>query len=194
MTPETLTIKSDYGDDVEYCIHPHGAAEGFDLAPKIMGLMGAPVRAIAALAKSVGSGKVSLDAAPQTEDGPSEDAPPASAPASDLASDIEQLFGDINGREMSQAIVEFGQAIVTAGGHKLCLQILKHTAATVDGVPVKVGELAGFNRRYVGNYGELFFALYHAIRVNFGPMIMRLIKGADPLDALGGLARKKIKR
>lgn len=184
MTPETLTIKSDYGDDVEYCIHPHGAAEGFDLAPKIMGLMSAPARAMVALA-STGKPAEALPA-PAPEEG--EIVP------DDFAGEVEGMLGGVNGRELSQAITEFGQAVMTAGGHKLCLQILKHTSATVDGVPIKVGELAGFNRRYVGNYGELFFALYHAVRVNFGPMIARLMKGGDPLAALGAMRAKRTKK
>lgn len=186
MTPETIIIKSDYDEDVTYVIHPHGADEGFDLAPKIMTLMSAPVNVIAMLAKSMATGK-----AAEGEDLADTVASAADGNPATLAADIEMALRGVDGEKMGAAIREFGSAILTAGGHRMCMQILKYTAATTpDGVSLKVGDLAGFKRRYGANYGELFFALFHAIRINFGPMIARLLKGQDPLGALGGLARR----
>ncbi len=181
MTPETVTIESDLGESITYVIHPHGAAEGFNLAPKILSLLSAPANILATLAGSVSTGEVQPAAA-------SSDSSPAAAEA--VGAEIEGMFNGVDGAKLSAAIKDFGQSILAAGGHKLCLEILKHTAATTsEGQSVKVGSESGFSQRYVANYGELFFALYHAVRVNFGPMILRLMKGQDPLAALGALKK-----
>jgi hypothetical protein len=183
MTPETITIKSDYGDEITYVIHPHGAAEGFDLAPKILSLLSAPANILAVLTSSVSTGDAKAALA-DTNASPD-------AVVNALAAEAEGLLGGVDGERLSGAIKDFGASILSAGGHKMCLQILKYTSATTpEGTSMKVGTDAGFNQRYVANYGELFFALYHAVRVNFGPMIKRLMEGKDPLAALGAAAKR----
>lgn len=180
--PETLTIQSDDGEDVTYTIHPHGAAEGFDLAPKIMALLSAPANALAVL--TAGSNAPSLPK-------PAEAGAGAEDVAAALAGEVEGLFGGVDGAALSGAIKDFGATIMAQGGHKLCLSLLKYTSCTTaDGRSLKLNTEAAFSSRYQANYGELFTALYHVIRVNYGPMISRMMKGRDPLDALGGLAKR----
>jgi len=180
--PETLIIQSDDGEDVTYTIHPHGAAEGFDLAPKIMALLSAPANALAVL---------TAGAAPAAPALPADGAAPAEA----LAAEVGDLFGGVDGEKLSHAIKDFGSTIMAQGGHKLCLQLLKYTSyATASGAAAKLSNEAAFSARYCANYGELFAALYHVIRVNYGPMIARMMRGRDPLGALGGLVERRTRK
>lgn len=183
MTPETIIIQSDSGENVTYTIHPHGAAEGFDLAPRILALMSGPAAMAAALAAA------SAGAPPA----PVEDADGEAG--SRLAGEVEGMFSGVDGAALSTAIKDFGSTIVAQGGHRLCLTILKYTSAAPEsGAPVKLDNVASFNSRYAANYGELFTAIYHVVRVNWGPMIARMMKGRDPLDALGALVAKGTRR
>lgn len=179
MTPETIIIQSDSGESVTYTIHPHGAAEGFDLAPKILALLSAPANALAVL---TGGGRAPAAPAASADEGPA--APDA------LAVQVEGMFSGVDGAALSTAIKDFGATIVAQGGHKLCLALLKYTSAAPEsGAPVKLDNVASFSARYTANYGELFTAIYHVIRVNWGPMISRMMRGQDPLGALGALAK-----
>lgn len=105
------------------------------------------------------------------------------------------MFSGVDGAALSTAIKDFGATIVAQGGHRLCLTILKYTSAAPEsGAPVKLDNVASFSARYTANYGELFTALYHVVRVNWGPMIARMMRGRDPLDALGALVAKGTRR
>jgi hypothetical protein len=93
----------------------------------------------------------------------------------DLGEKIQEaagvLDGAIDGEAAARAIEMLASQILDEGGDAFVKEILQYTHR--DGQKVD----AYFETAFSGNYGELFEALYHTCKVNFGPFFAKRLGG-----------------
>lgn len=140
----TITLVDDYGDTHEYSLIQHPAGAGFDLLARLVEIMGEPV--IIAL---IGDGSSDVDLGE------------LKAAASAMGEEVElSLRGDIIGPQVTTLM----RRLLGAGGHKLVLELLRHTTRDNQ----QLGQQVAFDAAFQGNYGELFKALKWVATENFG--------------------------
>lgn len=187
---ESLELISDRGEGVRVTIHPFPADEGFKMFSRLLPFFGAAIQALAGV--SLG-GPALPPAAPPSDMRSDDDALPAINEEAALLRDV-----DIDGKKVADGIRAFALAIATEGNDAFLRALLNYTTV-VRGVEGSAGLAPGknkahFNACYTANYGELVLTLYHVLRVNWGPMIGRIMSGEDPLGDLVAVGRSKLTR
>jgi hypothetical protein len=150
----TQRIEDDFGEEHDYYVTMHPAGEGFRLLVRLTRIIGGMLgRAWGALSPSDVGEKMA-----------------------EVASMLDQ---GIDGEGVAQAFERLSQQILDEGGDVFVRDILRHTAR--DGQ--KLSSAGVFDAAYMGNYGELFGALYFVLKVNFGPFFAKRLGGST-----GGVA------
>ena len=145
-----ITIIADDGIGHEYVIIPFGAGEGWPLGMRIAELISPPLGVV--IDGLVGGLDDVPDAINKLQAGVTQ---VADGGIGAMGSSIGSLAG------------------VLAGDMALVRQLVKHV--TRDGQ--KLSNPAVFDMAYQANYGELLMALYHVLRVNWGPLFARRFGG-----------------
>lgn len=188
--PVTVDIDSDTGEHVTYTIHPFGADDGIKMFQRLIPFMAAAIQTLAGITTK-GAALPPVAPVPQSDFAADEVIDVAAEGGNALAlTDV-----DLDGRKIADGLREFALELGKAASGKFIRELLQHTTCN-RGVEGSAGfspgrNLLHFNQIYKANYGEMFFAVYHVLRVNWGPMIGRVLRGEDPLDVLFGAGRSK---
>lgn len=190
--PVTVEITSDQGEAVQYIIHPFGADDGFRMFQRLIPFMAAAVQTIAGISLK---GAALPPAAPQS-DRKEDENDVIEMVAENADGDVFAAMAkgvELDGRKIADGLREFSLELSRQASGKFIRELLQHTTCTrADGTGYGPGRnLNHFNQIYKANYGEMFAAVYHVLKANWGPMLGRVLKGEDPLDVLFGGARQK---
>lgn len=199
--PVTVEITSDQGETVLYTIHPFGADDGFRMFQRLIPFMASAIQTLAGITIK---GAALPPVAPES-DRKEDEANVIDMVAEDESGDVFAAMAksvELDGRKIADGLREFSLELSRQASGKFIRELLQHTTCVRGGTSGEFGPSGGtgyapgrnpihFNQIYKANYGEMFAAVYHVLRVNWGPMIGRVLKGEDPLDVLFGGARQK---
>jgi len=171
ITPKTRELEDADGVEHVYSILPHPAEEALELLPKVVRILGEV------------SGPL-INALPRGQEAPSD--------VTNMTELGASVAGDVDGEQLSKALVALANEFVAAGGAKFCKELLKYTTRRTPGVEGEQKVAVEFGKVYQANFGELAKAVLFAVEINFAPSLRDKLGSGGSLEKMLSLVKRSV--